>query len=181
MAIAALMPEPLEGVGSSPPQAIVAEFDVLTQGVTSQAAFRSWLLQLSPVEFQVKKQTGPAEIVLGKTLNRTLVMRCHCDISALSASDQDKIAAGDRDVAKQAFVSVVPQELKDGLVDAWKMTVSDQKVSMLIRFKEPMVAKLLSVSGTGNMKLYVDSPAEWRHKFAPIWLKKDGQAFEDTD
>ena len=95
----------------------------------------------------------------------TTVMRLHCNVEAIPQGEMDTDMRGA--IKKELLSHMEPTTL----IDLWNWKQNSRSEAMgLVRVPGDKIDALLRLSGKGG--LWVETPLQKRHLFAPLWLNK---------
>ena len=143
---------------------------------TRKIDMQVWLHQLTPNKATFAHERKITDLSAAKT--KTLITRSRISRSLIPAAHREDFARGYKPIMKLVLAEILDDQ-STLLIDVWSPKWNDnfQAFTFLMRFKEEDAEKVLSLSKPGS--IIVDTPVELSNSFKHVWLRVDGENFNE--
>ena len=175
--IAILAPKNL-AVGHGEPRMMIVPFLEKREGYpTRKIDMQVWLHQLTPNKATFAHERKITDLSAVKT--KTLITRCRLPHSLIPTAHREDFAKGYKPIMKLVLAEILDDK-SALLIDVWSPKWNDnfQAFIFLMRFKEEDAEKVLALSKPGS--IIVDTPVELANSFKHVWLRVDGENFDEN-
>ena len=175
--IAILAPKNL-AVGHGEPRMMIVPFLEKREGYpTRKIDMQVWLHQLTPNKATFAHERRITDLSAVKT--KTLITRCRLPHSLIPTAHREDFAKGYKPIMKLVLAEILDDK-SALLIDVWSPKWNDnfQAFTFLMRFKEEDAEKVLALSKPGS--IIVDTPVELANSFKHVWLRVDGENFDEN-
>ena len=131
----------------------------------------------------VTLQKNPKALVLKSSSDASVVTSVTVELEQLDGSARTTLQSKIKGEAVTELRKYLPSQLQASVLDAWRPTLKDNMLSLLIRVKENGMQDLMKQSGNHN--LWVDAPYALRDGMRILWLKQghgsERKVFDKTE